>query len=235
MDRLGGAAPPRWALPALPLLAVGLAYLLGRPDEFHLVPLSLLLAVLAAAAGAEPRKALQIGLIVALALIAFHGLERRWGQLVHPPALAAVPSPVADGVQATTADAAALAQLLPRIDALTAPGAPIFVAPPRLDKVSVGDPLLYVLAQHPNPTRYDVMQPGIVTTANVQREMIADLERRRPAVLVRWVSPLARADEPDGSSRSSGVTLLDDYLARHYKRVGRFGDYVLERRGNGAP
>jgi hypothetical protein len=65
--------------------------------------------------------------------------------------------------------------------------------------------------------------------------MITDLERTRPAVLVRWVSPLAQAEEPNGSSRSSGVTLLDDYLARHYERVGRFGDYVLERRGNPAP
>jgi hypothetical protein len=227
---------PRWALPALPLLAVGLAYLLGRPDEFHLVPLAALLAVtLAAAAAVERTKALQIALIVALALIALHGLERRWGQLVHPPTLADVPSSVADGVQTTAADAAALRRLLPYLTAVGCPGdaTTFFVAPPRFDRVTVGDPLLYVLARRMNPTRYDVMQPGIVTTAKVQREMIADLERAQPQMLVRWLDPRASAQEPNGSARSSGVTLLDDYLREHYGRAVRFGPYSLQMRTAG--
>jgi len=228
---------PRWALPALPLLAVGLAYLLGRPDEFHLVPLAVLLAVgLALAAACEPVRAPRIVLLVAVALIALYGLERRAGQLAHPPAAAAVPAPVADGVTTTPADAAALRGLLADIDAHSCPGDPILVAPPRFDRVTVGDPLLYVLAQRTNPTRYDVMQPGVVTTAKVQREMIADLERARPALIVRWLDPRATVVEPNGSGRSSGVTLLDDWLAAHYGRPTQFGPYVLElRAGAGAP
>jgi hypothetical protein len=219
---------PRWALPALPLLAVGLVYLLGRPDEFHLIPLAALLAIaLAAAAATEPRKAPQIALIVAVALIVLHGLERRWGQLVHPPALADVPAPVADGVQTTADDARDLRALLRAIDSVTCPGDPILVAPPRFDQVSVGDPLLYVLADRTNPTRYDVMQPGIVTTAKVQREMRADLERTKPAVVVRWEDPRAKAQEPNGSARPSGVTLLDDYIAAHYVDERAFGPYRL--------
>lgn len=226
---------PRWALPAVPLLAVGLLYLLGRPDEFHLVPLAVLLAIaLALAAAGEGAAIVRGALIAALVLIALHGLERRAGQLMNPPALADVPSPVADGVQTADADAAALGALLPRIHALAPAGRPIFVAPPRFDKVSVGDPLLYVLAQRPNPTRYDVIQPGIATTAEVQREIVDDLERARPAVLVRWLDPRAAADEPNGSSRSSGVHLLDRYLARTYEPVGRFGAYRLERRRAGS-
>ncbi len=227
---------PRWALPALPLLAVGLAYLLGRPDEFHLVPLSVLLAiVLAAAASRERAIAPQVVLIVALALIAVYGLERRWGQLVHPPALAAVPSPVADGVKTDADDAAALAGLLEAIDERSCPGDPIFVAPPHFDQVTVGDALLYVLAQRTNPTRYDVMQPGVVTTAPVQREMIADLQRARPALVVRWLDPRAEVREPNGSGRSSGVTLLDDWLDAHYEAVDRYGPYELLERGGDAP
>jgi hypothetical protein len=219
---------PRWALPALPLLAVSLAYLLGRPDEFHLIPLAAVLAIaLAAAAATEPTKALQIGLIIGLALIALHGLERRWGQLVHPPALADVPASVADGVQTTAADARDLRGLLAAVDRLSCPGDPILVAPPRFDQVTVGNPLLYVLADRTNPTRYDVMQPGIVTTEQVQREMIADRERARPALVVRGEDPRAKAQEPNGSADSSGVTLLDDWIAAHYPRAQHFGRYVL--------
>jgi hypothetical protein len=204
-----------------PLVAAGVLYLLGRPDEFHLVPLAVILSI----ALARPRAAF----VAVLALIAVHGLERRAGQLLHPPALAAVPAPAADGVRTSPADARALAALLARIRALAPPGTPIFVAPPRFDRVRVGDPLLYVLADRPNPTRYDVMQPGVVTTRRVQREMVRDLRRARPPVLVRWVDPRARAIEPNGSARPSGVTLLDDYLRATYGRPRRYGPYVLYR------
>jgi hypothetical protein len=96
----------------------------------------------------------------------------------------------------------------------------------------VGDTLLYILLDRSNPTRYDVVQPGVVTTAKVQREMRADLERTRTRLIVRWEAPVARATEDNGSGRSSGVTLLDEYIASHYARVGQYGDYLLlERRG----
>jgi len=200
-----------------PLVAVGVLYLLGRPDEFHYVPLAVVLAI----GLAQPRAAL----VAALALIAVHGLERRAGQVLHPPALAAV----ADGAKTSPGEARALHAVVARIHALAAPGTPIFVAPPRFDRVRVGNPLLYVLARRPNPTRYDILQPGVVTTARVQREMVRDLRRARPPVLVRWLDPRAHATEPNGSSRSSGVTILDDYLRATYGRPERYGAYVLYR------
>ena len=99
------------------------------------------------------------------------------------------------------------------------PGRPVLVAPPRFDRVRVGDPLLNVLLQRPNPTRYDVMQPGVVTTAKVQREMARDLIRARAPVVIRWVAPAAREREPNGSARSSGVHLLDRTIAARYRRL----------------
>src|SRR3954447_21042775 len=132
---LAGAAlylAARRALYLLPLVAVAVLYLVGRPDEFHLVPLSVVLALALAVAARGP---LRIALLVALGVIAFHGLERRAGQLRHPPDLATVPAPVADGVKTTTQDARDLQALLPRIHALAPKGTPIFVAPPRFDKV----------------------------------------------------------------------------------------------------
>jgi hypothetical protein len=213
-----------------PLIAVGVAYLLSRTDEFHLVPLSVALAVaLACAAGRETLALPRAALAVALALIAVHGVERRVGQALHPPALAAIPAAAADGVRTTAPYAAALRALIPYVQSRAPDGAPVLVAPPRYDRVRVGDPMLNVLLDRPNPTRYDVVQPGVVTTAKVQREMARDL--RGTPVIVRWLSALAREREPNGSSRSSGVFVLDRAIARGYRPAARFGDYlVLVRR-----
>jgi hypothetical protein len=215
-----------WAL--APLVAVGVAYLLARSDEFHLLPLSAALAVaLALAAAREPAPAAKVALGVALAVVALHGLDRRAGQILHPPRLAAVPGTVADGVRTWAADARALRRVMRTVGRRAGPGRPVLVAPPRFDRVRVGDPLLNVLLHRPSPTRYDVMQAGVVTTAKVQREMARDLVRSRAPVVVRWVAPIAREREPNGSARSSGVRLLDRAIARRYRRIARYGDYVI--------
>ena len=71
----------------------------------------------------------------------------------------------------------------------------------------------------------------MVTSAPVQREIVAELERAQPRVVVRDTSPVTAAREPNAAGRSSGVTLLDDYVARGYREIGRYGDLVLlERR-----
>jgi hypothetical protein len=124
-------------------------------------------------------------------------------------------------------DAHALAELAAAVRRRSRPGDPLLSAPPRYDRVRVGDTLLYTLLNRTNPTRYDVVQPGVVTKAEVQREMRADLQRTQTKLVVRWVAPAAREVEDNGSGRSSGVTLLDDYITTHYARVGRYGDYVL--------
>jgi hypothetical protein len=215
-----------WSL--APLVLVGLGYLLGRADEFHLVPLAAVLPVMLAWAATATRPApLRIALLAMLALIAAHGVERRAGQLLHPPALAAVPGPVGNGVQTDPADARSLAALEREMATLTRPNEPIFVANPRFDLVHAGDPLLYVILGHPNPTRYDVMQPGVVTTTRVQREMIASLQRSRCRVAIRWLDPRAWLVEPNGAGRSSGVHILDRYITAHFRPVARFGVYEV--------
>jgi hypothetical protein len=230
--------PDHEAWSMAPLALVGVGYLLGRTDVYHLVPLAAVLPVMLAWAAAVARLAwLKAGLLVGLALIAIYGVERRAGQLLHPPAGAAVPGPAGDGVQTSPADAQALGALEAELGRIAAPGEPIFVTPPRTDKVTAGDPLLYVVTGHPNPTRYDVMQPGLVTTAPVQNEIVASLRRSRTRVVVRWLDPRAEQNEPNGSSRSSGVRILDDYLEAHYAPVARYGDYqvLLARRAGRRP
>ena len=221
-----GPDPEAWSL--APMAVVGLAYLLGRTDVYHLIPLAAVLPVMLTWAAAVARVAwLRVALLVALALIAVYGVERRAGQALHPPAGAAVPGPAGDGVQTSPGDARALAALRTELAQVTTPGEPIFVTDRRTDRVTAGDPLLYVITGHPNATRYDVLQPGVVTTAPVQSEIVGSLRRARVRVIVRWLDPRAEQSEPNGSSRSSGVHTLDDYLRARYRPIARYGAYQV--------
>jgi hypothetical protein len=222
--------PPLHALAPLPLALVGVAYLLARTDEFHLIPLAAVLPVLLGTALGSERSASTLPravLAIALALVILHGLDRQLGRVLHPPSRAEIPLAAADGVRTGPANAQALGQLGRAVRRRVPPGQPVFVANPRFDLVRVGDPLLYVLLERPNPTRYDVMQPGVVTTAPVQRELVRSLERARPRVVIRWLDPTAARREPNGAGRSSGVHVLDRWLAREYRPAERFGAYAV--------
>ena len=251
---LAGAAVALARRPLAPLLvaagvfALGaVAYLLVRADLFHTAPLAVMVAILAAwalgdpprrpaAPGAvpaaplpPPRRALR-GIPAALAGLALlyavaEGLDRRW--LVLRENTVALDLPVADGVRVPPRRAAELERV---VRGLSRRG-PIYVTTRRADLVTSGHPLLYVLAQRQNATRYDIPAPGVVTSATVQREIIRDLERARPRSVVRWTDPITAAPEENAAGRSSGVRLLDDYLARAYQPAGRVGSFLLlERR-----
>src|SRR5207244_11661789 len=125
-----------------PLAFVGLGYRLARADAFHLVPLSVALAVMLACSAAARTGAARVVLGALVALVAAHGIERQIGRIVHKPALAAVPGGVGDGVRTETADARALRSLIPFVRSRVGRGAPVFVANPRFDLVHAGDPLL---------------------------------------------------------------------------------------------
>jgi hypothetical protein len=227
--------PARRGVALLPLIVVGLLYLLARTDEFHLIPLAAVLAVgLAAGAAREPRTAWKVVLGAGLAIICLYGADRMLGKVTDASNMAGIDLPDANGARTTQADAHALEALDEAVRHRSRPGSYMLSAPPRYDRVRVGDTLLYTLLDRRNPTRYDVVQPGVVTTAKVQREMRADLERTRTALVVRWVAPVAEATEANGSGKSSGVTLLDDYINARYGRVGKYGDYVLMQRRPGA-
>ncbi len=89
--------------------------------------------------------------------------------------------PVADGVRRARARArGSRARGAPSCRRAFPPGTPTYVATRRADLVTSGYPLLYVLAERPNASRYDIAAPGVVTSAPVQREIVADLERARP-------------------------------------------------------
>ncbi len=115
--------------------------------------------------------------------------------------------------------------VLKSLEELTPSRAPVFVGLQRHDRVVANDVSLYFLAQGPIPTRYHELDPGVANTGHVQMEIISDLERHdvRWLVLVDWANP----DEPNASSRSTGVTTLDTYIRQRYRIERTVASYQL--------
>src|ERR1700761_7198226 len=67
------------------------------------------------------------------------------------------------------------------------------------------------------------------TARPLQREMISDLERNKPPYLA-LDSEFDKVHEPNGSSVHTGVHLLDDYIAQHYRLVKTFGEMTVLQR-----
>src|SRR5205823_3904002 len=68
--------------------------------------------------------------------------------------------PLADGLLVPARTRDDLRGVIDDVKARTAPGEPIFVYP--------SEPLVYVVAERPNPTRYDHLYPGAAPPAEVQ-------------------------------------------------------------------
>jgi hypothetical protein len=219
-----------WRL-AVAIFAVGMAhYLITRPDLFHTAPLAVTAAVLLAwALGSGTGRVIAVVAVAVLAYAIVEGADRRWLELRRD--YVRLDLPVADGVRVPPADRGDLERVVADLRERVPAGSPTYVATRRADRVTSGYPLLYVLAQRPNVSRYDIAAPGVVTSLPVQREIVGDLERERPAAVVRDTSPLTAAPEPNRAGESSGVHLLDDYLARAYAPAATYGRFtVLARR-----
>jgi hypothetical protein len=235
---VGRAERRLWPLTgAMAVLGLGgVAYLLSRTDEFHAAPLIVALAVALPAALAAARRLdglLSRGLaalgVSALALLLAYGAANRLSALFLPRDLAAIHAPGADGVRAPRREARALAAMVAEVHRRVPPGRPIYVVSRRSDLVAFEDPLVYVLTDRDNPTDADV---ALRAGARAQAGVVRELERARPAVVVRWTDPLSARREPNPRGRSSGVHTVDRYLAARYRVVRRLTGYyeVLARR-----
>jgi hypothetical protein len=112
------------------------------------------------------------------------------------------------------------------------PDEPIYIGLTRHDKVFANDAMMYFLAGRPSATRYHELHPGLTNTRQVQEEMIRDLERNR----VRYIlvtGMFEGANEPNDSAKSSGVSLLDDYIEDHYRSADWLSNYRLLKRIDG--
>jgi len=108
----------------------------------------------------------------------------------------------------------------------TRPDEPIFVATGRHDKIFTNTVAIYFAAGRLPGTHWHQFDPGLQTRADIQTEIISDLQHDH----VRWVVRDASFDdvnEPNGSSRSSGVTILDHYLSANYHPVASSGKVAI--------
>ncbi|HEU0018910.1 MAG TPA: hypothetical protein VFQ14_01335 [Thermoleophilaceae bacterium] len=222
---------------ALAVLGGGcLAYLLSRADEFHATPLIVVLAAalppaIAWASTGSPlrgaRRSSRVAVTVAAAVFALllaYGAANRVSALLRPPELAAIDLPIADGAEASPAEARALARMAAIVGRAVEPGAPIYTIARRSDLVRFNQPLVYLVADRPNPTRHDY---AIQTSAADQRALVAELTRDRPRAIVRWTDLASTVREPNLRGRPTGVRLLDRWVADRYRLLARAGDYEI--------
>jgi hypothetical protein len=141
-----------------------------------------------------------IGLLVVVAPIGTSRIE-----LVRLPR-----APIAD-VEAPLVTATELSGVIADIQRRTQPGEPIFVYPT--------SPLLYVLADRPNPTRFDHLNPGAATPLQIQT-VIEDLEQTKLKLVV--ISDFWQTNwGPPGPN-----VPLETWLSQHVaQEVARYGAY----------
>jgi len=102
----------------------------------------------------------------------------------------------------------------------------IFVCNDRNDKGYRNDAMFYFLVERLPATRYHELHPGVSTTERVHKEIVSDLNENRVDFIVR-VYGLNDIDEPNMSSVSSNVHILDNFISENFKSEKRYGMYEI--------
>jgi hypothetical protein len=117
-------------------------------------------------------------------------------------------------------------------------GERIYVGLARHDAIVTGNQSFYYLSGLRIASRYNELHPGVADREEVQREIVADLERERVRCAVLWEfgQPREVMDRILAKHRRTlpwiGATVLDDYLRREYHEIARYGEYrIVWRRG----
>lgn len=101
----------------------------------------------------------------------------------------------------------------------------LFAGLTRHDKIFINDISSYFLTRRMPATKWHQFDPGLQTSAEIQTEMVHELERNQPPYV--WLeSSWDDNNEPNDSVKSSGVTLLDDYIRKEYIPVQNFGSMI---------
>jgi hypothetical protein len=102
----------------------------------------------------------------------------------------------------------------------------IFVGNAKHDISSMNDAMFYFLSGRGNATRYDELLANRVSRLDVQEEIIRDLQDKDVRYVILF-SGLMHYIEPNQSSVSSGVTVLDDFIRDSYEIEANLGHYTI--------
>ena len=113
------------------------------------------------------------------------------------------------------------------------PGGAFHVGLTRHDAVVISNVRFYYLSGRPPATRYHELHPGITDRDDVQREMIADLVRKKVRCVVLWDFGWTQATLDRILARrtaavpGTGSRLLDEHIREHYDPVLEVDEYVV--------
>jgi hypothetical protein len=120
-------------------------------------------------------------------------------------------------------------QTIEFIDSHTRPDQTLFLGVTRHDKIFANDNLTYFASQRLPATKWSEFDADLENRYDVQTQMLQDLEINTPPYIV-LDSEFDTMNEPNDSSRSSGVTLLDEYLHKNYQYIQSFGRMAIWQR-----
>jgi hypothetical protein len=111
----------------------------------------------------------------------------------------------------------------------TRPDQPIYVGLIEHQKIFASDNILYFATQRLPATKWSELDPDLESRYDIQTQMIHEFEANAPPYIV-LDSEFEEINEPNDSSKRSGVTLLDDYIRSKYEQVESFGMMSIWRR-----
>jgi hypothetical protein len=125
------------------------------------------------------------------------------------------------------------AKLTSYISEHTSPRERIFIGLTRHDRLVANDLLTYFVSDRLPATRWSHFDPDLQTRADIQSEMVQELDRQATRYVVLEGQYDSQIQASNDSSKSSGVTMLDDYIRRNYHQVETFGSLSVWLRNGG--
>jgi hypothetical protein len=117
-------------------------------------------------------------------------------------------------------------QTIEFIDTHTTADQKVFVGLSKHDRTFGNDNLIYFATQRLPATKWSHFDPGLQSSYAIQAEMVDELKAASPPYIV-LDSEFDSIREPNDSSISSGVTLLDDFIHSRYRYVQSFDEMSI--------
>jgi hypothetical protein len=116
------------------------------------------------------------------------------------------------------------------------PGERIYVGMLRHDALIASNPMVYPVVGRRGASRYDELHAAIADRPDVQREIIDSIERNRVRLAVLW--QFGRSNRSLDAVKAdrqrllpgTGATVLDAFLAREFRPVAQYGEYLIRWR-----
>jgi hypothetical protein len=121
------------------------------------------------------------------------------------------------------------------LSAHTKPSERIFIGLTRHDRIVSNDLLTYFVSDRLPATRWSHFDPDLQTRADIQTQMIQELDRQTVRYIVLESQYDSQVQPWNDSSKSSGITLLDDYIRRSYRQVEEWGGLSVWLRHGAQP